>query len=134
MSTRPAYVAVIGWLLIAIGLLSILSVGAGLAVPSIRAGLAAGPMPLGLAVLLNLASSAIELVCGLYILRGANWARMAYLLLSILSCAYLFLSRTVDVTLIVVWLVVVLLTLAGLFTPAASRFFAGRPLAEETAA
>ena len=133
MSNRPGYVAVIGWALVAIGALSIVSVAAGLAVPSVRAGLAAGPMPLALAAFLNLASSLLELVCGLYILKGANWARMVYLLLCIASGVYLFLSGTVDTTLVVIWLVVVVLTLAGLFTPAASRFFAGPAATEEGA-
>ena len=119
MTARPVYVVLIGWLLIVVGVLSIISVGIAVAAPSL---IGTPPSTLGIGV--NLLCSIVQLVCGLYVLRGENWSRFAYLLLSVASTFYLFLAGSVDATILIVWCVFVVLTNAGLFTPAASRFFA----------
>jgi hypothetical protein len=121
MTARPVYVAVIGWVLIVIGILSIISVALVVAVPSLVPGFGTGASPIAL----NLATSAIELACGWFVLKGENMARLVYLALGLASMAYLFLAGTVDSTMLILWAVVVILTNIGLFTPEASRFFAG---------
>ena len=88
MIARPVYVAVIGWVLIVIGALSLIVSGLIAASPDLAATLAPGPSPSTSSILLNLLASALELVCGIFIWRA-------------------FLA----------------VTLAGLFTAAASRFF-----------
>jgi hypothetical protein len=126
MTSRPAYVAVIGWLLIVIGLLSILSVALVVASPDLVPGFDTGTSP----IVLNLIASALECACGWFILRGENWARFLYLLLSLASTVYLVMGGEVEKAMLILWLIVVILTNLGLFTPAASRFFAGVAPAE----
>lgn len=122
MTARPTYVTAIGWLLVVFGGLSIASVALVAAAPSLLPGPPAGAS----AIFLNLLSSLAELVCGYFVLKGANWARWAYLVLCILTGAYLLLDRRTDASLVVLWGVVAVLTLAGLFTPAANRFFGSK--------
>jgi hypothetical protein len=126
MTERPVYVAVIGWLLIVIGLLSIISVAIVIASPSLVPGLDLGTSR----IVMNLIASVLEFACGWFILKAENWARFLYLVLSLCSTAYLFLVGGVDQTMLIVWLVVAVLTNLGLFMPAASRFFVGAPAAE----
>src|SRR6476661_1694777 len=92
MTARPVYVTVIGWVLIAIGALSIASVAIVLASPGLIPGSGAGATP----IVLNLAMSVLELACGWFVLKGENWARIAYLLLSLASTAYLLIGGNVD--------------------------------------
>ena len=89
MIARPVYVAVIGWVLIVIGALSLIVSGLIAASPDLAATLAPGPSPSTSSILLNLLASALELVCGIFILRGANWARWLYLVQSAASAIYL---------------------------------------------
>jgi hypothetical protein len=126
MTARPVYVTIIGWVLIVIGILSILSVAIVLASPSLVPGYGGGASQL----VLNLATSAIELACGWFVLKGENWARIVHLLLSLASAAYLVMAGTVDQTMLILWAIFAILTNLGLFTPAASRFFAGAMPAE----
>jgi bacteriorhodopsin len=121
MTARPVYVAVIGWLLIVIGLLSLVSVALAMAFPGLAQGASTAPGQ----IIGNLAASIIELVCGAFILKGADWARWLYLVLSITSAAYLFIAGAVPTGVLIGWVIFAVLTLAGLFTPDASRFFKG---------
>ena len=123
MIARPVYVAVIGWVLIVIGGLSLIVSGLIAASPDLAATLAPGPSPSFSSILLNLGASALELVCGIFILRGANWARWLYLVQSAASAIYLLFAGGVDSTMMILWLAFLAVTLGGLFTPAASRFF-----------
>ena len=123
MIARPVYVAVIGWVLIVIGALSLIVSGLIAASPDLAATLAPGPSPSTSSILLNLLASALELVCGIFILRGANWARWLYLVQSAASAIYLLFAGGVDSTMMILWLAFLAVTLAGLFTAAASRFF-----------
>ena len=123
MIARPVYVAVIGWVLIVIGALSLIVSGLIAASPDLAATLAPGPSPSTSSILLNLLASALELVCGIFILRGANWGRWLYLVQSAASAIYLLFAGGVDSTMMILWLAFLAVTLAGLFTAAASRFF-----------
>jgi hypothetical protein len=125
MLARPVYVTVIGWLLIVIGVLSLLSTPAVLYLSSTRAWLDTAALPVPVQVLLNLGSALISLVSGYYILRGRNWAR---LLFTVWSAAESVLSvvdapATARSGVFLVWIALLLVIIVLLFLPPSNLYF-----------
>jgi hypothetical protein len=76
---RPWSLSIIGGLLIALGLLGLASLAAVLAAPALREA-ASARGPLAVQVLQSLPPSLVHIVAGAFMLRGANWARLLYMI------------------------------------------------------
>jgi hypothetical protein len=125
MPNRPVYIAVIGWVLIVIGVLSLLSTPAVLFLSSARAWLDADLLPLPVQVLINLASALVSLVSGYYILAGRNWARLLFAVWSAAETALsLFASpASSGSSVFLFWIGLLVLIIVLLFAPPSNRFF-----------
>ena len=60
-----------------------------------------------------------------------RWGLSPKLLLCLAATGYLLVDGRTDPSMAILWAVVALLTLAGLFAPAAGRFFAGTAVADQ---
>jgi hypothetical protein len=125
MAERPVYVTVIGWLLVILGVLSLLSTPLVLYLSGAEAWLDASTLPRPVQIGLNLGSALISLVSGYYILAGRNWARLLFTVWSILETGLsLFLSPTTSSSSIfLLWVGLLVLIIVLLFSPASNRFF-----------
>jgi len=109
VSQRPLSVTVVGWLFVAAGAVGIAYHSRDLIAPGVSVGAI-------WVLLLRLAA----VVAGVYLLRGANWARV----LAIAWMAYhVVLSAFHSMSDLVVHLVFLTLIVAVLLRPAASAFF-----------
>jgi hypothetical protein len=125
MTARPTFVTVIGWLLILLGVLSLLSTPLVLFLDQTQAWLDASLLPRPVQIALNLASALVSLVGGYYMLAGKNWARLLFVVWSVGETALsLFLSpATAGSSVFLIWVGLLVLIILLLFTPAANRFF-----------
>jgi hypothetical protein len=132
MIERPVYVTIIGWVLIVIGVLSLLSTPAVLYLDSAHAWLDVNLLPLPVQIALNLASALVSLVAGYYILNGRNWARLLFVGWSVAETALsLFTSpESASSSIFLLWVGILVLIVVLLFTPAANRFFGSGPATE----
>ncbi len=86
---RPTSVTVIAWILIALyGLFGLIFTPFQFSRPMIQQFLIARGMPLVLAVLVAIASSALFLISGIAMLRGFNWGRLLCIYLMVASLVY----------------------------------------------
>ena len=124
MRTRPIFITVIGWLLVASGFLTLPAAFAPANDPQVQEILARRPVPVAVQQGMLLAGAVIGLVCGYSLLYGQNWARHLYVAWTIVQLGYGWLAAPLRLALVpgAVFFVVV----AGfLFSPRANAFFAG---------
>ena len=76
---RPTGVSVVGWILIVMGALSLLSMFISAASTDYGATFAKNRFPVALQVVFGFVGLVITLVSGIYILKGASWARWLYI-------------------------------------------------------
>ena len=126
MRARPLSVTIVGWFLIVSGILSLASVPIALNNPLTRAALENGPLPFAFQIGWSIGTAILTLVCGWFILKGANWARILYIAASVAGLAItLATGRVTTLVLIAAGLLAVIAFI--LFRRPANDFFAGRP-------
>src|SRR6266404_7912081 len=81
MSKRPTSVTVIAWIIIVTSVLSLVSVLFTIAMnnPMARELMAKSPVPIPLQYLMSFLGLIIAITAGIFMLKGANWARMLYI-------------------------------------------------------
>ncbi|RYG71068.1 hypothetical protein EON80_05915 [bacterium] len=79
MEKRPLSVSVIAWILLVTSLLSLAAAVFSLNEPGTRALMARTPLPIPLQHALTFGGLALDIVAALFMLRGANWARLLYI-------------------------------------------------------
>jgi uncharacterized membrane protein len=88
MNKRPTSVTIVCWFLIIAGVLSIVMTMVTMNNPQVRELMEKQPLPVPAQIAMTLIITAINVVCGFFMLQGANWARMLYLGLAVLGFAY----------------------------------------------
>ncbi len=122
MAARPTSVTVVAWILI---VLTVISLGSSLFMtnnPNAREIMAKTPIPIVLQFVLLYLGLAINLVCGVGVLMGSNWARVLYAVWGVFSFGLNFAVSPMKVVLLPS-LVVFGLILFFLFRPAATAYF-----------
>lgn len=129
MSVRPISVTVVAWILIAFGLFGVLGVLMMALMwnfPLMRQGLARVHAPVPLQIAVGLAGVVIQSLCGLALLFRQNWARFLYVGWSVFALSYAVITSPLTLWLLVPSLVLTLMIVYFLFTPAAKEYFTGR--------
>lgn len=125
MSGRPTSITVIAWILITFGVLGVL----GSATSMLRNNSAANermakiPVPIPIQHAISIGGTAVDLVCGYFLLRGKNWARYLYVIWMILQCSYGLAINQFKLMMIPGAAFILVLTYL-LFRPPANAFFA----------
>ena len=82
MNARPTSVTVIAWILIALGAFGLVSIVTNMSNPLARELLANSPISYEMHMALSGISSLLSIVCGYYILKGQDWARVVYMIVN----------------------------------------------------
>ena len=129
MSERPTSITVIGWILIVLGILGLLGmlVFAGLMnSPLVQQTMEASRVPASVQLGVGFTGTLIYLVCGISLLKRQGWARFVYAAWGLISFIYMFLSSPYPSLLMIPNVVLYLVIVFFLFTPASRTYFASR--------
>lgn len=123
MPKRPTSITFIGWLLIVLGVISLVASLFSLTRPEYRALMTQyTALPFSVQVALIFIGLAVTIVCGAAILKGLNWGRWLYLVWNVISILISLVTTPVRFSLLpsVILLAVVFFFL---FRPAAGQYF-----------
>jgi hypothetical protein len=126
MKLRPTSVTVVGWILIATGGISLLTIPFSLKSlndPAARALLEQSPLPISIQYILVFVGVLTTMTCGIAALKGQNWARFVYVIWNIIGFAVGFATSPVKL-LLIPGLVIVSICAFFLFRPKANAYFA----------
>jgi len=132
MGKRPTSVTVIGWILIALGSLAVIGLYSTWQIlthlsaqpPAIQEMMAKNPMPLWLQMIFMVVGVAVNVVAGIFLLRGANWSRWMYVVWTGLGMVIGLVTSPVKL-MIVPGLLIYGVIAFFLFRPAANAYFTG---------
>ena len=79
MNKRPTSVTVIAWIIIILNALSLFGAAFTLNDPAAAESMAQSPIPIPLQHFLVFAGLAVSIICAIFMLRAANWARLLYI-------------------------------------------------------
>lgn len=128
MPVRPISVTVVAWLLIVFGIFGafgVLFMALLWDTPLMQQNLARIHAPLPLQVAIGLAGAVIRPACGIALLFRQNWARYLYIGWSVVALSYAAVTSPFTSWLLVPSLVLTLVIVYFLFTPAARQYFTG---------
>ena len=91
MNSRPLSVTIVAWFLILSGIASLIDLFLAWNPAAARAVISHGALPL-LLFAWSIAAALITIVCGLFILKGRNWARLLYVAVSLAGLAVAWLA------------------------------------------
>lgn len=126
MVSRPISIAVISWLLIILGSLSVLgylSTALQQSDPQVQEALKASPLPVPVQFGIMVAGIAIQFACGYAMLGGKNWARLLYVAWNLVGIGTAFFTVPVKL-LLVPGIAIFGVIVFFLYRPAANVFFA----------
>ncbi len=118
MNKRPTSVTVIAWIILVTGALSLLTIAFAMNNPMAQELMAKSPVPVPVQYFISFVGLLISIVSAIFMLRGANWARMLYIVLR--AIGFLFSLFTSPAK---------LLLIPGFFIYAVFVFFLLRPKA-----
>jgi hypothetical protein len=119
---RPVSVAIIAWILVALGGISIVTTSLMLNNPTVTDIMSKSPIPIPIQYVIAYFGMLVMIVSGIGMLKGFNWARFLYVIWSIIGLAISIATSPMKAGMIpgVVFFVVVVFFL---FRPAANRYF-----------
>lgn len=122
MKKRPLSVTIIGWFLIVTSLLSLLSSIFTINSPAAQELMAKTPLPLLVQHILLYLGLFLSILAAVFMLRGANWARLLYIIWT--GAQLLLILATSPVKLMILPAVVIYaLFTVLLFRPSATAYF-----------
>ena len=122
MNGRPTSITVVAWILIVLGVVSIVGLVLTIGNPQVQEFMARSTIPVPVQLFMSFAGMVMQLVCGVAFLRGYNWGRLLYLIASGFTIAAGFAISPVKLAIapgIKLFAVVVIF----LYRPAANSFF-----------
>ena len=122
MPHRPLSVSIVGWFLIVTALLSLILLPYTLSNSDVLATMDKGGLPGNVQLGISLAGSLVTLLCGFFILKGRDWARLAIVAWVLLGIG-LGLATSAYRPVLLISLLYLLVLAFFLFRPAANRFF-----------
>jgi hypothetical protein len=85
MNQRPTSITVISWILIVIGMISLITTTAMINNPTAQELMAKSPLPIPVQHALSYIGLLITIVCGIAMLKGKNWARLLYVIWGVIG-------------------------------------------------
>lgn len=125
MNKRPTSITVISWIMIVIGVISLVSTAYTLNNPMALEIMAQSPMSIATQITFMYVALVVTLVCGVGFLKGKNWARILYVVWTLSALLMQVVMSQVSAAMIpsiVVFLIVVLF----LFRSKANIYFSKR--------
>lgn len=129
MKTRPTSITVISWFLIVIGGISLILTTVMINNPEALALMEKNPIPIPLQYVMSYAGLLVMVISGIAMLKGKNWARLLYVIWSVVGFAIGIATSPMKAAMIP-GLIVFLVVAFFLFRPKASAFFVPREIAE----
>jgi hypothetical protein len=124
MKPRPTSITVISWILIVVGVISLITSTAALNNPMAKALMARSPIPLPVQYAMLYVGLLVTIISGVAMLKALNWGRLLYVIWSAAGFVINFATSPIKIAIIpgfLLYLVVVFF----LFRPKANQFFAG---------
>ena len=87
MNTRPTSVTVISWIILVTSALGLVATFVMINNPTTQELMAKTPLPLPVQYAMTFVGLSIGIVSGIFMLKGANWARMLYIGWGVLGLA-----------------------------------------------
>lgn len=122
MNKRPTPITIIAWFLIAIGGISIISTTAMINNPQVIELMQKSPLPASVQYALNYIGLSIMMVSGYGMLKGFNWARLLYVIWTIISFVIGFATSPMK-AMMLPGLVIFGIIVFFLYRPQATAFF-----------
>ncbi len=124
MNKRPTSVTVIAWIILVISALSLLTTPFAINNPMAQELMAKSPVPVPVQYFISFVGLLISIVSAIFMLRGANWARMVYIVWGAIGLLFsLFTSPTKLMLIPGIFIYAVFVFF--LLTPKASAYFTG---------
>ena len=130
MNKRPRAVAVIGWILVVMGIFSMFATSVNLKNPKVIASMQETPLPMSMQYAILTLGVMIMTICGLGILKGKNWARFLYVGWGVFSFLLAIAIGTMQITM-VPGLLIFLVIAFFLFRPGANAYFSPKARGED---
>jgi hypothetical protein len=124
MNTRPLSVTIIAWLLIVFAVISAATIPFTLGNPAAQELMAKSMISIPVQYFMMFAGLLISIVSGIFMLRGANWARMLYIIWGAVGFIVSFITSPAKLVVIPGFLVY-LIVVFFLLRPKATAFFTG---------
>jgi hypothetical protein len=124
MNERPLSVTIIAWLLIVFAALSAVTIPFSLGNPMARELMAKSMVPIPAQYFMIFAGLLVSILSGIFMLKGANWARMLYIIWSALGFLFSLITSPAKLVIIPGFLVY-LIVVFFLLRPKATAFFTG---------
>ncbi len=124
MKERPTSITVIAWILIVMGVIALIASSISLNNPMTKDIMGRSPIPIPVQYVMMYAGLLVQLVSGIAMLKGQNWARFLYVIWSIIGLVVGFATSPMK-TAIIPSVVIFLIIAFFLFRPAANEYFSG---------
>jgi len=124
MKHRPTSITVISWILIIMGGISLITSTISLNNPMAKELMSRSIMPISIQYLMIYVGLLIMIVCGIAMLKGQNWARLLYVIWSIIGFVIGIATSPMKAAMIP-GIVIFLIAVFFLFRPKANVYFAG---------
>jgi len=124
MKPRPTSITVISWILIVVGVISLITSTAALNNPMAKELMARSPIPLPVQYAMLYVGLLVTIISGGVMLKALNWGRLLYVIWSAVGFVISLATSPIKMAIIpgfLLYLVVVFF----LFRPKANQFFAG---------
>ena len=135
MRTRPTSITVIAWILILMGVISLvtttLMINPVMNNPAIRELMSKSPVPVPVQYAMTYVALLVMLVSGVAMLKGQNWGRWLYVVGTALSFLIGIVTSPLKGAMIPGFVVFVMVTFF-LFRPKANEYFSDREAAHDT--
>lgn len=122
MNKRPTSITVTSWILIVMGGISLISTTAMINNSEVQEIMAKNPLPIPIQYLMSYAGLLVMIISGIAMLKGKNWARLLYIIWSLVGFSIGILTSPMKAAMIP-GLVVFGVIVFFLFRPKASAFF-----------
>lgn len=122
MKKRPTSISVIAWILIVIGVISLITTTAMFNNPMARDIMAKSPLPIPVQYAMGYIGLLVMIVSGIAMLKGQNWARFLYVTWSLIGFVIGIATSPMKAAMIPGLMVFVIITFF-LFRPKANEHF-----------
>jgi hypothetical protein len=129
MMKRPTSVTVIAWIILVCSVFALFGSIFTINNPMARELMAKSPVPLSAQYVITFAGLLISIVSGIFMLKGANWARMLYIIWGAIGFVFALGTSPAKLMLIPGFLVYAIFVFF-LLRPKASAYFNGFPNAQ----
>jgi len=124
MVERPASITAIAWILIVLGVISLIATPVSLNNPMVKELLAKSPIPAPIQYVMMFVGLFVSIISGIGLLKKQNWARFLYAIGGVFGFLINFLTSPMKAAMIPSFIVFIVIVFF-LFRPASNKYFIG---------